>query len=323
MNRTLLGLLTAILLLPAAFSDPASASALPNTPAPASPTEEVAPVGMGVGQALVLGIVEGLTEYLPVSSTGHLKLTQHAMGIGLTEADKDAANAYAICIQAGAILAVLGLYWRHIRRMVLGLVGRDPEGFGLVLNVGVAFLPAALVGLLFDDLIKDALFGLWPIVAAWFVGGFAILAVDRLFQGPRETDHHELYRMGWKQALLIGSMQCLAVWPGTSRSLATILGGRFAGLSLGTSVTFSFLLGAVTLTAATAWDSLKHGSEMLELYGLGSMAVGAAAATLSAIVAVRWMVHYLQRHSMALFGWYRIGLAVVVAALVASGQLSA
>ena len=321
MNRILLGLLTVLCSLSPAFSQPPPPTG-ESPPDPETPTVTES-VGMGVGQALVLGIVEGVTEYLPVSSTGHLKLTQHAMGIGLTEADEDAANAYAICIQAGAILAVISIYWRHIRRMILGLVGRDPEGFGLVINVGVAFLPAAVVGLLFDDLIKAALFGLWPIVAAWFFGGLAILAVERIFQGSREADYHELYRMRWKQALLIGCMQCLAVWPGTSRSLATILGGRFAGLSLGTAVTFSFLLGAVTLTAATAWDSIKHGAEMLELYGFGSMAVGAIAATLSAVVAVRWMVHYLQRHSMALFGWYRIGLAVVVATLVASGQLSA
>ncbi len=142
---------------------------------------------MSKGQAIVLGIVEGLTEYLPVSSTGHLLLTERIMGIGEGQGtlsvserqrDKEAADAYAICIQAGAIIAVLGLYFRRVMQMLRGLLGRDPAGLRLLICVAAGFLPAAVLGLLFNKHIKEYLFGPWPVVAAWLVGGLAILAVS-------------------------------------------------------------------------------------------------------------------------------------------------
>ncbi len=141
---------------------------------------------MSTGQAIVLGIVEGLTEYLPVSSTGHLLLAERIMGIGENqtlsaseqERDRQAANAYTICIQAGAIIAVLGLYFRRVLQMLQGLLGRNPQGLSLFINVVVGFLPAAVLGLLFNKIIKTYLFGPWPVVIAWFLGGLAILAVS-------------------------------------------------------------------------------------------------------------------------------------------------
>jgi len=272
-------------------------------------------------QALVLGIVEGLTEYLPVSSTGHLILAQRAMGIANTAA----ADAYAICIQAGAILAVVGLYWRRIQQMVRGLAGRDVEGLRLAVCVVVGFLPAAVIGLAIEHWVKDHLFGLWPIVAAWGVGGAVILAVAwwRRRRGAKPTTGLAIGALTWRMALVIGFAQCLAMWPGTSRSLVTIVAGVVVGLSLPAAVEFSFLLGVVTLTAATGYDGLKHGAEMVHAYAPVDMAIGFVFAWLSAVVAVKWMVAYLNRHGLGLFGYYRVALAMVVAGLILAGVLAA
>lgn len=281
-------------------------------------------------QAVILGVVEGLTEYLPVSSTGHLILAQRAMGMGTDQSnEKDAADAYAVCIQVGAILAVVVLYRRRIWQMIRGIFGQDPAGRMLAINIIIAFLPAVVIGLAFNKLIKSFLFGLWPVVIAWAVGGLAILLVADKRKQTTESDAAEstptgrpLEQLAWHQALMIGIAQCIAMWPGTSRSLVTILGGLLLGLNLVAAVEFSFLLGLVTLSAATAYDGLKHGQLMLELYGAPMMLLGIACAFVSAVLAVRWMVSYLNRHSMAVFGYYRIALAVATATLLIAGLLT-
>lgn len=275
-------------------------------------------------QALILGIVEGVTEFLPVSSTGHLLLTQRMLGIGQSES----ADAFAICIQAGAILAVLGLYFSRVRQMVYGVFGRDPVGLRLSINTIVAFMPAVVFGLLLEKTIKKYLFGgdawgIWPIVAAWFVGGVAILAVGtwQRRSGRREAGCG-LEFLTWRMALIVGLIQCLAMWPGVSRSLVTIVGGLVAGLSLPAAVEFSFLLGLLTLSAATAKDGLEYGQEMLNAFGPLALFVGFLGAWISAVLAVKWMVGYLRKHGMQIFGYYRIILAVVVAALLWAGWIS-
>jgi undecaprenyl-diphosphatase len=266
-------------------------------------------------QALVLGIVEGLTEYLPVSSTGHLLLTQRLLGIE----SSTAADAFAICIQAGAILAVLGLYRARVAQMTLGVIGRDPVGRHLAVAIIAAFIPAAVLGLLLEKPIKLYLFGgdawgLWPIVAAWLVGGIAILVVSRIRRRRGGTPQAglSLEHLTLRMALIIGFAQCIAMWPGVSRSLVTIVGGLIVGLSLPAAVEFSFLLGVVTLTAATAYDAFKHGGEMLATYGPTPLLIGFGAAWLSAVIAVKWMVSYLQSHGLEIFGWYRVVLAIAV-----------
>lgn len=270
---------------------------------------------MNVWEAILLGVVEGLTEYLPVSSTGHLILTQRLLGIPETEA----SNAYAICIQAGAIVAVLGLYWQRMLQMSGGVLrlGRGSEeletGFRLAVNVVVAFIPAALVGLKFDDTIEAVLFSLWYTVFAWLVGGVAILVVS--WTRKRQGLHDEgdrLERLSWKGALVIGLIQCIAMWPGTSRSLVTIVGGVLVGLSLTAAVEFSFLLGVLTLLAATMYKTKDAGPVMLEAYGWTPMIIGSLAAWISAVAAVKWMVSYLKRRGMELFGYYRVALAAAV-----------
>lgn len=268
---------------------------------------------MSLLDALILGIVEGLTEYLPVSSTGHLLLTERALGIERSQA----ADAYAISIQAGAIVAVLGLYRQRVAQMVRGIAGRDPGGLRLLVNLVVAFLPAATLGFLLGDHIDELLFGLWPVVCAWAIGGVAILAL-RGRSGARSIEQIDL-----RAALWIGLAQCLALWPGTSRSLATILGGVLAGVSLPAAVEFSFLLGLETLGAATAYSAIKHGGEMVDAFGVGPIVVGFLASLVSAVAAVRWLVGWLQSRGMELFAWWRLGLAAIVAGLLVADVLPA
>lgn len=269
-------------------------------------------------QALVLGVVEGVTEYLPVSSTGHLILAQRLMGIG----EGEAADALAICIQGGAIVAVLGLYFSRVTQMAAGVAGRDPTGRRLALNILAAFLPAVVIGLLFEKRIKEALFNLPAITVAWLVGGFAILAAvwwQKRRTGGGQGEGRELEELTLPGALAIGFWQCLAMWPGTSRSLVTIVGGLSAGLGVAPAIEFSFLLGVVTLTAATAHDILKHGHALLAAYSVSSLIVGFLAAAVAATLAVKWMVTYLRRHGLSIFGWYRVALALAVGASLVAG----
>ena len=273
-------------------------------------------------EAVILGLVEGLTEYLPVSSTGHLILAQRAMGL-----EGEAANAFAICIQAGAILAVLGLYRDRVRQGLRGMLGRlgvgegDPAGWRLFTNLVVAFLPAAVFGFLLDETIETYLFGLWPIVWAWLIGGIAILLVGRWRRArggqgdPGSGDAAQgrgIDGMTWRMALGIGLIQCAAMWPGTSRSLVTIVGGVLVGMSLVAAVEFSFLLGVVTLCAATVYKAVDAGPVMIEAYGWSAMLIGSVAAWASAAAAMAWMVAYLKKHGLGIFGWYRIALALAV-----------
>jgi undecaprenyl-diphosphatase len=259
-------------------------------------------------QALILGFVEGVTEYLPVSSTGHLILAQRALGIE----EGDAANAYAICIQLGAILAVLGLYRARVAQVFRGLMGKDKEGFALLRCLVVAFLPAAVVGLLFNDAIEEKLFGLRPIVGAWCVGGVGILLIQQAMGKRPPSQGSSLMDLSLRGAFLIGCCQCLALWPGTSRSLVTIVGGLLIGLSMVSAVEFSFLLGVITLLAATLYKSLSMGTVMVEAYGPVPLIIGTLASWGFAVVSVKWMVAWLSKHGLGVFGWYRVALSLGV-----------
>jgi undecaprenyl-diphosphatase len=270
---------------------------------------------MDLWQAIILGIVEGLTEYLPVSSTGHLILAQRLMGIPQDEA----SDAYAICIQAGAIAAVLGIYWKRVKQMIMGVLGKDPVGLSLAINVMIAFMPAAIVGVLLKKQISIHLMKPWPIVAAWIVGGAIILWYEWGRKGKTVELGKGVEQIDWRLALGIGLFQCLGMWPGTSRSLVTILAGLFLGLRMAAAVEFSFILGLLTLTAATAYDGIKHGKTMVHEYGPLPIVVGFVFAAISAAVAVKWMVAYLNKHGLAIFGYYRIAVGVFVAGLILSG----
>lgn len=268
---------------------------------------------MNTLDVVILGLVEGLTEYLPVSSTGHLLVVQHLLGGGGGEAE----NAFAVVIQAGAILAVLGLYRARVRQAVMGVLGRDPAGRDFARDLLVAFAPAVVIGGLFNNAIERVLFGLWPVATAWIVGGAVILGTQKWIN---RREGLPLEALGWRRALVVGLMQCLAMWPGTSRSFATILGGRLVGLTLAASVEFSFLLGVLTLGAATALKLVKNGAVLLDTYGAVNLAVGLVVAWLSAVVSVKWMVRWLQTRSLAIFGYWRILAGLGVIGLMLAGR---
>ena len=271
-------------------------------------------------KAAVLGLVEGITEYLPISSTGHLLVAQELLDVGTSDETEDAADTYAITIQAGAILAVVVLYFARLRAMAAGLIGRDPDGRRVLVALVIAFIPAAVVGVAFEALIKDALFGVGPIVAAWIVGGIAILVLAPRLRALGEQGH-ALELLTTRAALVIGAAQIIALWPGTSRSLVTIVAALFVGLSMGAALEFSFLLGLATLTAATFYELVRHGGELFDTFGVVDPLIGFAVAFFSAVVAVRWLVGYLDRHGLELFGWYRIGIAALTLGLIISGVI--
>jgi undecaprenyl-diphosphatase len=275
---------------------------------------------MTVVKGALLGLVEGLTEYLPVSSTGHLSVVQDLMGLNATPQEKAASDAFAIVIQAGAIIAVFLVLFGRIGKMVSGIVGRNRDGLRLLGNLVVAFIPAAVIGLVLEDRIKRYLFGYWPIAAAWLVGGIFILAV---LNRRRVKEGAALEALGWQSALIIGLAQVLALWPGMSRSLVTIAGGLLVGLSMSAAVEFSFLLGLATLGAATIYEAVKKGHDIISAFGWVSPVVGLVVAAVAAFAAVRWMIDYLRTRSLAVFGWYRIGAAAAVVILVAAGALAA
>lgn len=293
--------------------------------APFEAKEDEKTIGMPFSHAVILGIVEGVTEYLPISSTGHLLLAGRILGIekssGTSQEDekaKEAADAYTICIQIGAILAIIGLYRRHIRQMILGLTGKDKQGLKLLINIILGFMPAAVIGLLLNRTIKAYLFGIWPVIAAWFVGGVAILMISSRNRQPgqKQVNTISLYELSWKSALIIGTAQCIAMWPGISRSLITIAGGLLTGLTMASAVEFSFLLGVVTLSAATAFDILKHGQVMLQVFHPLPLATGVLVAFVSAVISVKWMVTYLNKHGLEIFGYYRIAISILAGSLI-------
>ncbi len=283
--------------------------------------DAVARQELTTAKAALLGLVEGLTEYLPVSSTGHLVVTERLIDVGRHPATKDAADTYTITIQAGAILAVLVLYWRRLLEMGRGLVGRDEPGRRLLTGMFVAFIPAAVVGVALEKPIKDRLFGVWPVIVAWAVGGIVILLFARRLQERSRVSGVPLESITVRATAMIGVAQCFALWPGTSRSLVTILAALAVGLTLPAAVEFSFLLGLLTLGAATAFDGLKHGKEMIDTYGVLHPLVGFVVAFVAAFLAVRWLVTYLSRHGLEIFGWYRLAIAAIALVLLATGVL--
>ena len=288
---------------------PASLFADEVTLSPAAKSELAKPT-LTLMQAVILGFVEGATEYLPVSSTGHLLIAEHLLGMDTDERQKEAAHSLAICIQLGAIVAVLVLYFGRIRQILQGMLGRDPDGLKLLINLVIAFFPAAVVGLLFKDWIKAHLFGVFTVAVALFVGGLVILIQGCLSQKSDSRTGKEIAEMSWKDALLVGLLQCLAFWPGFSRSLATILGCRLVNVRMMAAVEFSFLLGLVTLSAATLYEGLKHGNQMIADYGVTMPIVALVTAFIAAVVSVRFMVGALGKFGLTPFGYYRIVLAI-------------
>jgi len=270
-------------------------------------------------KAAVMGIVEGLTEFLPISSTGHLILAGALLGF-----DDEKAKVFDIAIQTGAILAVIIVYWEKISSTIVGLpTQRLARRFAL--NVFIAFVPAVVLGLLFGKAIKAHLFTPTVVASTFIIGGFIILWVEGWGRKPLHEGHPDdhariinVESMTPWDALKLGLVQCLAMIPGTSRSGATIIGGMLLGMSRKAATDFSFYLAIPTLIGAGAY-SLYKDRALLSMADVPMFAVGLLFSFLSAWACVRWLLRYIATHSFVVFAWYRIAFGVVVLVTAYSG----
>jgi len=254
---------------------------------------------------ILLGIVEGLTEFIPVSSTGHLILAAELLGF-----NSAGAGTFHIVIQLGAILSVIVLYWRRFRDAALGLTRGEPAAILFARNIALGFLPSMVIGFFVYGAVKAMLESPMLVAVALIVGGVAILAIERLVKTPKvET----VEAMSWKTALGIGLIQCLSMIPGVSRSGATIMGALSLGVERKTAAEYSFFLAVPTMLAASGYDLLKTGADLDRGAWLG-IAIGFAVSFVVALAVIRAFVAYVSRHGFAPFAWYRI---VVGAAAVA------
>ena len=265
-------------------------------------------------KAAIMGVVEGLTEFLPISSTGHLILTGTLLG--MTDAK---SKVFDVAIQSGAIGAVLIVYWQRVWGSISGL-GSSAQARRFVLNVFIGFLPAAVVGLLVYKTIKTHLFN-GPVVAtAFIVGGLIILWVERRVRPDERARITDIDAMTPMDALKVGLVQCLGMIPGTSRSGATIIGGMLLGLSRRVATDFSFFLAIPTLIAAGGYSLFKE-RHALSMADLPMFAVGFIVSFLAAWVCVRWLLRFVATHSFEAFAWYRIAFGIVVLATYFSGAV--
>lgn len=260
--------------------------------------------------AALLGLLEGLTEFLPVSSTGHLLLAGHFLGF------ESKGRTFEVVIQLGAILALTSVYAAMILRLFLRARHEDAARRAIV-SVFLAFLPAVVIGFLAHDFIKDVLFETPMLIAIMLIlGGFVLLVIDRIAPQPV---HDDALALPFGKSLVIGFCQCLAMVPGVSRSGATIVGALLIGVEKRAAAEFSFLLSLPTMGAAVAYDLFKN-RDVLDFGALWEIAVGFAVAFVTAVLVVRWVLNYISRNGYALFGWWRIivGSAALGALLLGS-----
>ncbi|MEI5680112.1 MULTISPECIES: undecaprenyl-diphosphate phosphatase [unclassified Mesorhizobium] len=261
-------------------------------------------------EALLLGLLEGLTEFIPVSSTGHILLAGHFLGFQST------GKSFEVLIQLGAILAILSVYFGRLWKMATDLPS-DPRTQRFVLGILVAFLPAAVIGALAHDFIKTVLFESPRLICIMLIiGGFVLLALDRMALKPK---YHDVMDFPLSLCLKIGFFQCLAMIPGTSRSGATIVGALLMGTDKRSAAEFSFFLAMPTMAGAFAYDLYKN-RDILSAADLPIIAVGFVAAFITAVIVVRYLLNYVSRHGFALFAWWRLIVgAVGLAALMVWG----
>ena len=268
---------------------------------------------MLLAKAAAMGVVEGLTEFLPISSTGHLILAGALLGF-----DDDKAKVFDIAIQTGAIFAVILVYWEKIYTTVKALP-YQAEAQRFVLNVFIGFFPAVILGLLFGKLIKEHLFTPWVVATTFIVGGFIILWAER--RPPSTVRIRAVEDMRGRDALMVGLVQCLAMIPGTSRSGATIIGGMLLGLSRKAATDFSFFLAIPTLIGAGAYSLYKERA-LLSVEDVPMFATGLVVSFISAWICVRWLLKYIASHSFEIFAWYRIAFGLVVLFTAWTGLVS-
>jgi undecaprenyl-diphosphatase len=264
-------------------------------------------------KAILMGVVEGVTEFLPVSSTGHLIITGELINF----LEKEKRDVFTVAIQLAAIMAICWEYRLRLWNVARGVVS-EPPAQKFVLNILVAFLPAAIVGFFMIKIIKQYLFFPVPVAIALIVGGFLILWAEKRQHTVRVQ---EVEDMSTLDALKIGCAQCLAMIPGTSRSGATIIGGLFFGLSRKAAAEFSFFLAIPTMFAATVYDIYKH-RELFSIDDLGVLLVGGVATFVAALVVVRGLVHYVSKHDFTIFAYYRIVFGSLLLGLTMTGVIS-
>ena len=244
----------------------------------------------------VLGLIEGLTEFIPVSSTGHLLLAGHFLGF------ESAGKTFEVVIQLGAVLAIITLYAARLWR-VFSTAHRDPAAMRFIISVALAFIPAVVIGVLAHDFIKSVLFESPRLIASMLIlGGIVLLFVDRVAPAPI---HQDATQIPFRKALAIGFIQCLALVPGVSRSGSTIVGALMLGVDRRAAAEFSFFLSMPTMAGAFAYDLYKN-RHVLDFSALTDISVGFAMAFITALIVVRWVLNYISQHGFALFGWWRI-----------------
>jgi undecaprenyl-diphosphatase len=257
-------------------------------------------------KALILGIVEGLTEFLPISSTGHLILTGALLGW-----TDDKAKLFDVAIQTGAMCAIICYYRRKIGATVTG-IGNDPVAQRFARNIVIAFLPAALMGMLFAGSIKAHLFKPVPVALAFIIGGLIIFWVEHRHRQQRARPRvHDIDDLTAGDAIKLGIAQAFSLIPGTSRSGATIIGGMLFGLSRKTATEFSFFLAIPTLIGAGVYDTWKYRA-LLGVEDIPLFAIGLVTAFVSALVCVHWLIRFVASHSFVVFAWYRIAFGIIV-----------
>lgn len=261
-------------------------------------------------KAFFLGIVEGITEFLPISSTGHLIIVGKWIEFTSTE-----GKVFEVVIQLGSILAVMWIFRARLIKMITGTLKRDPVEVAFTRNLIIAFLPSAVIGFLFIKMIKALFFQPAVVVVTLILGGLIMLWVERVRQpgqaNLRVVTATTLESISWKQALIVGFAQCLAMIPGTSRSGSTIIGGMLAGIERKTATEFSFFLAMPTMLAAASYDMYKNAG-LISQSDMLAIAVGFVTAFLSALLVVRAILTFISKHTYRAFGWYRIVLGVVV-----------
>jgi undecaprenyl-diphosphatase len=265
-------------------------------------------------QAALIGAVEGVTEFLPISSTAHIRLAEHALGF------HDPGQAFAVVIQLGAILAVCVACWPRLRAAAVGLPRRDPVAWRFVGVLALASLPAAVLGLLLEKKLDRYVFGAWEtliIAATLLLGGAAIIIIERL---PLRARHHDAGRLPPRLCLGIGLLQVLAMIPGVSRSGASILGAMCLGVDRRAATEFSFFLAMPIMCGASLLKLVKH-PEILAPERLPVLAVGLVASFVIALVAVRWLLRWISTNRFTPFGWYRLSLGLLLAVLLATGVI--
>jgi len=267
--------------------------------------------------AVLMGVIEGLTEFLPVSSTGHLILLADRLG-----QNSPAAKTLEIVIQLGAVLAVVVYYRSRLGQLVRGIVRREPASIRLTVALGLAFVPAAVLGLLAHKAIKELLFHPAPVAGALIVGGVVMIAVDLVRRRSAAPVDDGLEHVTVRRALVIGFGQCLSLWPGASRSMTTIVSAQATGLSSSTAADFSFLLAIPTLGAATVYDLWKNYDTLASTPGaLNALVIGMVVSFVVALLVIAAFLRYLKRFGLAPFGIYRIALGILVLARAGGATL--